>query len=227
MRSPTFALLVLAGALVAGCSSAPAPESPAPPAQDGPAPQRSVSATAGDQPGSIISGAADSVASIPGSANALYTYRFKQIDPPSDRFNFRDRELSFAFRPTPSALYFQVENLQGRPVWIDWDKSTFYDALGRRSKVAHSTTRWEERFRAQALTQIPPLGRISDYVFSVDALIDPAGTNEEQPRSPLLPEDQSAPTYTDRAFGVDLACTVEDRPRVYNFRFRVVSVIPR
>ena len=226
MRTPISTLLVLAAAATfAGCGAAPAPESaPAPPAE---APSRPAPVPASDSPGSIVSGASDSVASIPGSANALFTYRFRQIDPASDRFNFRDRDLSFAFRPTPSALYVQIENLQGRPVWIDWERSIFYDPNGRSGKVSHATTRWTERFRAQALTQIPPLSRVSDYMFLLDALIDPAGGNEEQPRLPLLPEDQSAPNYTDRTFGVDLVCNIEDRPRTYTFRFRVASVIPR
>ena len=225
MRSLTSAVLVIAAALsLWGCGSVPAPESASPPGQGAPPQPASMPS---DQPSSIVTGAADSVASIPGSANALFTYRFRQVEPPSDRFNFRDRDLSFAFRPTPTALYFQVENLQGQTVWIDWDKSTFFDPLGRTSKVAHGTSRWQERFRSQPLTQIGALQRYSDYVVSMDALIDPAGSDEEQPRLPLLPEDQNAPSYTDRTFGVDLVCNIENRPRTYTFRFRVVSVIPR
>lgn len=218
---PSIAALILA----AGCSSAPAPESAAPPPSE--PPPGSAAVRPGESQPTLISGASDSVGSIPGSAGALYIYRFRQIDPASDRFNFRDRDLSFAFRPSPSALYFQVENLQGRPVWIDWERSKFLDPFGRLGDVAHSTTRWQQRFGTQAQTQIPGLQRYSDYAFPLDYLIDSADSQDEQPRRTLLPEDQSAPTFTDRTFGVDLTFLIEGQPRVYSFRFKVASVIPR
>jgi hypothetical protein len=163
-----------------------------------------------------------------GSPNALYTYKFKQTEPGGD-FNFRDRDLSFYFRPTPTALYFRVENLQGRPVWIDWDRSQFLDVHGRIGKVAHNTTRWRDRFGTQAQTQVPGQQQYSDYVFSMDDLVDPGSTggDDAQPHRPILPEDQSAPMYSGLTFGVDLEFLIEDRPRTYSFRYQVASVIPR
>ncbi len=201
-------------ALVAGCSASPPPEYAPPPAAAPPPP--------------VVSGAPDTAGMTVGSPGALYTFRFKQTEPGGD-FNFRDRDLSFYFRPTPTALYFRVENLQGRPVWIDWDRSQFLDVNGRMGKVAHNTTRWRDRFGTQAQTQVPGRQQYSDYVFAMDDLVDP-GTLEvadEQPHRPILPEDQSAPIYSGRTFGVDLEFLVEDRPRTYSFRFQVASVIPR
>ena len=61
-----------------------------------------------------MSGSGDSVGALPGSAQASYYYRFRQVDPGSDRFTFQDRDLSFYFRPAPAALRFEVENRQGR-----------------------------------------------------------------------------------------------------------------
>ena len=49
----------------------------------------------------VVAGASDSVSVIPGSPDALYLYRFRQVDPASDRFVFQDREVSFYFKPTP------------------------------------------------------------------------------------------------------------------------------
>ncbi len=173
-----------------------------------------------------MSGAADSVAPRPGSPGALYRYRFRQTEPASDRFIFQDRELSFYFRPTPAALFFQVENRQGRPVWIDWERSSFLAPLGNSSKIAHSTTRWNDRYRAQNATQIPGLQRYSDYLFPIEYLVDPGGTDEQLHR-PLLPEDHAAPQYQDRDFSVSLTFLIEDQPRIYNFRYKIASVLPR
>jgi len=178
-------------------------------------------------PTSIVSGAPDTTGSIPGSPNALYTFRFKQTDPASDRFTYRDRDLSFYFRPSPSALYFKVENLQGRPVWINWDRSTFTDVNGRTGKVAHNTTRWRDRYNSQANVSVQGQQTYSDYVFPIDYLIDPGASADEQPHLPIVPEDVSAPTYSGRTFNVDLEMIVEDRPRTYSFHFTIVSVIPR
>lgn len=204
-------------AMLAGCSAAPGPESASAP----PAPTTSA-------PAPVVSGAPDTTGSIPGSANALYTFRFKQTEPSSDRFTFRDRDLSFFFRPSPTSLYFRVENLQGRPVWIDWDKSTFVDPNGRVGKVAHTGTRWRERFSAQAQTQVGGQQQYGDYLVPMDYLVDPGtATQDDQPHRPIVPEDQSAPTYSGRTFGVDLMMIVEDRPRPYSFRFQIASVIPR
>ena len=221
MRSHTpsvsVALVVLAAAL-AGCSSSPPPEGAAPP----PAPLASHAAAT-----DVVSGAPDTAGAIPGSANSLYMFRFKQTDPASALFNFKDRDLSFYFRPSPSALYFRVENLQGRSVQIDWDHSVFYDVDGRTTKPAHGNTRWKDRFAPLTYTQIGGQQQFGDYMFPMDYLVDPGASADAQPHLPLVPEDASAPTYSGRTFGVDLVFLIEDRPHMYPFRFQIVSAIPR
>ncbi len=209
--------------LGAGCSSSPSPQSASPPPRFSSPP---ADANGAYQTDAIVSGAADSVKALPGSPGALFRYRFRLVEPASDRFTFQDRELSFYFRPTPAALFFQVENRQNRPAWIDWDRSTFFDPLGNSRKIAHATTRWPDRYRAQASTQIPGLQRYTDYLFPIEYLVDPAGTDEQLHR-PLLPEDSSAPQYSDREFAVNLLFVIEDVPRAYTFRFKVASVFPR
>jgi hypothetical protein len=209
------AALVLSAAALAGCSSSPVPEGASPP----PA-ARAVTSE-------VVSGAPDTSGSVPGSANALYVFRFKQSEPSSALFNFRDRDLSFYFRPSPSALYFRVENLQGRPVQIDWDHSVFYDVNGRATKPAHGNTRWKDRFAPLVYTQIGGQQQFGDYLFPMDYLVDPGASADTQPHLPIVPEDASAPTYSGRTFGVDLVFMIEDRPRTYPFRFQVASVIPR
>jgi hypothetical protein len=200
-----------------GCSSGPSPEALRPPP-----------AAAGSEGlgGLVVGGPGDSIASIPGRPDAPYRYRFRQIEPASGGFNFQDRDLSFYFRPSPDALHFQVENRQNRPVWIEWERSTFLDPSGRTDKLAHRTTTFEDRFKSQPNTQIPGLQRYSDYLLPTGYLLDAAGSDQQVHR-PLLPEDATSPQYTDRIFGVDLAMIVEDRSRTYTFRFRVASVIPR
>lgn len=175
-----------------------------------------------------VSNAADSVGGIPGSADAMFVYKFRMTGPPGgSAFAYRDRDVSFAFRPSPNALYFSVENLQGRPVQIDWDRSTFYDATGRSTKVGHSTTRWNDRYSPDALSQVMPQQRYSDYVFARDDLLDPGGTPDTQLRRPLLPEDTSAPTYVGKSFGVDLVFLIDNQPRMYPVRFSVQAAIPK
>jgi hypothetical protein len=174
----------------------------------------------------LVDGASDSLASDPGSDTALYRYRFTQVLPGSERFTFQDRDLSFYFRPSPNALYFQVENRQNRPVWIDWDRSVFHDPREGTGQVAHSTTRWADRFNVQAPTQITGLQRYSDYALPMDYLVDPAGSDQQLHR-PLLPEDTTAPQFSDKEFGVDLVFRIEDQPRTYSFRFKIASVIPK
>ena len=173
-----------------------------------------------------MAGASDSVGSIPGSADALFIYRFKLIEPPSDRFTFQDRELNFYFKPSPDAIHLQIENRQGRPVVIDWQRCSITDPFGRTDAVAHSTTKWVDRFSSQAPTTVSGLQRYGDYVFPMSYMVEPGGSAEQLHR-PIFPEDSSAPQYTDREVGIVLTMTVEDRPREYLFRFRAVSVIPR
>ncbi len=215
--TPLAALLL--AAFLAGCASAPPAGGP-PPGAPPPPP------AASDAPGPILSGAQDSTAAAPGAPDALYRYRFIQTLPGSSTFTFQDRELSFRFRPAPDALYMQVENRQDRPAWIDWDRSVFYDPRGNNGPVAHGTTKWADRFSTQPPTQIPGLQRYSDYLLPLDYLVDPAGSDQQLHR-PLLPEDATAPQYSDKEFGVDLVFRIEDRPRTYSFRFRVASVIPK
>lgn len=221
VRKPiAFLPLIALAAALSGCGSAPSPESAAPP----PSSVASDNASAS----TAVTTAGDTVGSVPGSADALFTYRFRQTEPGSSgTFAYRDRDLSFSFRPSPNALYFGVENLQGRPVQLDWDRCVFYDPNGRTAKAGHNSTRWRDRFSTQAYTQVLPLQRYSDYVFSLDDLLDPGATPDTQLRRPLLPEDTSAPTYAGKSFGVDLVFLIENQPRTYSFRFQVLSVIPR
>jgi hypothetical protein len=223
MRAPVWSPLVPLAALLvalAGCgASAPSDAPPAPPSP----PPATGEQTIGDT--RYVSGSADSVGAIPGSADALYYYRFRQTEPGSDRFVFQDRELSFHFRPTPDVLFFQVENRTDRPVWIDWDRCVFYDPFGSSGKVAHGNTVWRDRYSAQPPTQILGLQRYGDFVYPMDYMLDPGGRDEQFHRA-LLPEDQNAPQYSGRDFGVDLVMRVADQPRTYTFRFKVASVIP-
>ena len=216
----TCALVVLLACVLAagGCSTASSPGLAPPPRTIVPERQASTAVT----------NAADSVGAIPGSPDAMFVFKFRMTGPPGgSSFAYKDRDVSFAFRPSPNALYFSVENLQGRPVQIDWDKSVFYDVNERSGNVGHSTTRWRDRFSPEALTQVMPQQRYSDYVFSRDDLLDPGGTPDVQLRRPLLPEDTSAPTFAGRTFGVDLVFIIENQPRTYPVRFAVQAVIPK
>ena len=211
--------VVLACVLAAGgCGAASSPGLAPPPRT-----------TVPDRPASTaVSNAADSVGAIPGSPDAMFVYKFRMTGPPGgSSFAYRDRDVSFAFRPSPNALYFSVENLQGRPVQIDWERSTFFDATGRSTKVGHSTTRWNDRYSPEAQSQVNGRQRYSDYVFARDDLLDPGGTPDTQLRRPLLPEDSSAPTYVDKSFGVDLVFIIENQPRTYPVRFVVSAAIPK
>jgi hypothetical protein len=216
VKSVLPAAVLLLAALVCGCASSP-------PSQ---APQGAPTPPAGTPVQSIVSGLTDSTSAAPGSPDALYRYRFLQTLPGSDRFTFQDRDLSFYFKPAPDALYFQVENRKDRPVWIDWDRCQFVDPLGRTGTIAHATTTWADRFSTLSPTQIGGLQRYSDYLLPMDYLVDPGGSQQQLHR-PLLPEDSTAPQYSDKEFGVDLVFRIEDRPTTYSFRFKVASVIPR
>jgi len=218
--------MLLAAAVVgSGCSSSPPPQAAAAP-PGAAAPPATAGTAPGAEPERIVVGGADSVGAVSGSPGAQFVYVFRQTDPASDRFTFQDRDLSFYFRPSPTVLHFQVENRQDRPVFIEWDKSTFIDGFGNSKRIANADTRWSQRFTALSPTQISGLQRHGDYVFPMDLLVDP-GASDDQLHRPLFPEDRSAPQYVDREFGVTLVFRFQDRSQPYTFRFRVRSVLPR
>ncbi len=209
--------------VVAGCAASPDVQSSSVPPVSG----SGATPPPSDQTGftRIVAGAGtDTTSAIPGTPGAEYRIRFKQTIPASDRFTFYDRDLSFYFRPSPYVLQFQVQNKQAKPVWIDWDRSTFYTPAGVTAKVANSSTRFNQRFSAQPMTQIVGLGTYSDYVLPMTSLVDDAGRSEQMHRM-LLPEDEQAMQFTGREFGVDLVFMVDDKPVTYPFRFQVVSVL--
>ena len=206
-------LTLALGAWLAGCSSPPSPH--------GAAAAEPVDLTSPTQVG-----VSDTVGAAPGSPDAQFGYRFRQTQPGSDRFTFYDRDVSFYFRPTPEALHFQIENKQDRVIWIDWDRTSMLTPDGATSKAAHAPSTYRERFSVQAPTQIRGLQRYSDYVFPIEYLVDP-GQSDQQVHRPLFPEGDTAPNYSGREFGVDLAMRIDNQPRTYSFRFKVVSVLPR
>ena len=218
LKISTWVTAVALAGLIGACSSSPPPETAQPPGGSA-APNSGTGFTR------IVSGSEDSVGAVPGSADALYRYRFKLVDPANELSTFQDRELSFYFKPTPTALHFQLENRQDKPVWIEWDRCTFSPPVGPSTKVAHATTTWKDRFAVQSPTSLGGLQRYGDYLFPIDYLLDPAG-REDQLHRPLFPEDSSAPQYTDSPFGVTLVFRIDGALRTYPFRFRVKSVLP-
>lgn len=210
-----IAAALAAGLLLAGCAGTPA-------AHSGAVPQAAAPPST-PPPQGMPAGAVSGMTALP--QDVQYDIRFAMTMPSSSRFNFRDRDLSFYFRPTSEVLNMQVENLQSRPVWIDWDRSVFRDVVGRTYKVAHSTTRWSDRYSAQAQTQIAGQQTYADYMVPMDYLLDPAGSDQQLHR-PVVPVDSSSPQYSGLEFGVDLVFMVEEQPRNYSFRFKVASVIP-
>src|SRR5206468_6058168 len=84
-RIKVIAVALAVGAFALGCSSSPAPQ-PATPPPGGERPPTPESGFTG-------SGAEDSAAALLGSTGALYRFRFKQLQPPAERFNFQDRDL--------------------------------------------------------------------------------------------------------------------------------------
>jgi hypothetical protein len=215
-RAVLWAVLLLG----AGCSSGPPPS-----ATSG---AGSTAGSSSPPPPAIVQGS-ELVSGEPSAVEddeAPYRYRFRQVDPASDRFSFRDRELSFYFRPTPDVIHFQVENLQDRPVWIDWDRSSFVDWQGRSGRIAHRGVTWPERFNPPPPTQIAGLQHYADYVYSVDQLVAPASPGQLLRRR-MFPVSTASPEFLDRNFGVDLVFMIEDKPYTYTFRFKVVSIVPR
>ena len=228
-RRPRIAahVTILLALLAAGCTQLPDPGPASPPAgpqgvDQGPS---SLPPITDEGYTRIVVGAGDSTSALPGTPGAAYRYRFRMISPPNERNAFKDRELNIYFMPSPASIYFQLENLQNRPIVIDWDQSTFLRPTGQTGKIAHSTTRWDQRFSYQPQTTINGLQRYGDYVFNMDSLVDPAGTNQQLHRT-LLPEDAQAMQFTDRVFGMDLVVLIEGRPRTYQIRFKVESVTP-
>jgi len=224
------AVLIAAVAFVSGCSAPIEPEATQPP----PAASAPVATTPGEAPAPsgngftrIVEGSADSTSALPGAAGAQYKYRFSMFLPSgSSNFAFQDRDLSFYFRPSPASIYFQIENRQNRQVVLDWSRCVFYGPTGRTERAAHNTTQWDQRYNAQSPITIPGLGRYGDYVFGMDYLVDPAGSGKQLHRV-MFPEDEQALQFSGRAYGMDLYFLIDDRPRVYNVRFKVESVIPQ
>src|SRR5262245_22112713 len=200
--------------IVMGCAAGEAPTPTAPPA-----------ARPAIGPSEVL-GAPDSVAGTTGdTVEGAYRYKFRMVDPPSDRFNFRDRVFDFYFRPATDALHFQIENRQGFPITIEWDRCQFYDFSGNYQPAIHEGITWENRFRTPPPTTIQAGQRYSDYVFPLDLMLDPGGTGG-QLHKPLIPQDSSAPHYIDRPYGVDLVFRFDDKLNTYSFRFKLVSVLP-
>ena len=218
---------ILLALLAAGCTQLPDPGPASPPAgpQGVDQGRSSLPPTTDEGFTRIVVGAGDSTSALPGTPGAAYRYRFSMISPPNERFAFKDRDLNFYFKPSPASIFFAVENLQNRPVVIDWEQSQFLRPNGQVGKLAHSTTRWDDRFSYQSQTTVNGLQRYGDYVFNMDSLVDPAGSYQQLHRA-LLPEDAQAMQFTNRVFGMDLVVLIEGRPRTYQIRFKVESVTP-
>ena len=165
---------------------------------------------------------------LPNSDGNKYQYRYVLTSPvSSDKLVFRDSTIFAQFRFDDGAVRFQVQNITGGNISIDWGRMTI-GVRKRFSSIRNSATIYSAATPSQAATVLPPLGYVIDFAIPEKNITPQDGWHEND----LLPTvDKKSPELRDKILGaVGTPITLVMPVRIgsvirdYTFQFQVAGV---
>jgi hypothetical protein len=155
-----------------------------------------------------------------------YIQTYTMIEPvPSADKAYEDGKISIRFLISEKRISFHLRNKTKQPVTLNWDEATYVHIDGARHPVAGVDAIFSPKRTKPGQADTFP-GKTSDDfaapVKNVEKLEE--WTWYLQPLFDLV--DDGALENKGKIFGLDLPIRVEGTWKVYQFRFKVLSVIP-
>jgi hypothetical protein len=111
-------------------------------------------------------------------------YGWKSVIQGTDVMAFDDDAIHIEFKVRESDLGFTLVNKTDTPINIDWDAMSFVGWDGESRRVIHNGTALANGNQAQAVTRVPPRGKISDGLLPAENVFWVQGYANEYGSSP-------------------------------------------
>lgn len=81
-----------------------------------------------------------------------------------NKYQYEDEYIRITWMYMTNQLDFELENLSGHTLKINWDDISYMDAGGNVSRIMHKGIKYSERENSQGSISIPKGGRLSDII---------------------------------------------------------------
>lgn len=153
-----------------------------------------------------------------------------------NKYQYEDEYIRITWMYMTNQLDFELENLSGHTLKINWDDISYMDAGGNVSRIMHKGIKYSERENSQGSISIPKGGRLSDIIVPTSNVsFLSAGSYSKWYQKSLIPcyYDNKAAMQADIAKGTWMGATIkvmfpieiEGIKNDYSFEFRVDGVL--
>lgn len=153
-----------------------------------------------------------------------------------NKYQYEDEYIRITWMYMTNQLDFELENLSGHTLKINWDDISYMDAGGNVSRIMHKGIKYSERENSQGSISIPKGGRLSDIIVPTSNVsFLSAGSYSKWYQKSLIPcyYDNKAAMQADIAKGTWMGATIkvmfpieiEGVKNDYSFEFRVDGVL--
>lgn len=153
-----------------------------------------------------------------------------------NKYQYEDEYIKITWMYMTNQLDFELENLSGHTLKINWDDISYMDAGGNVSRIMHKGIKYSERENSQGSISIPKGGRLSDIIVPTSNVsFLSAGSYSKWYQKSLIPcyYDNKAAMQADIAKGTWMGATIkvmfpieiEGIKNDYSFEFRVDGVL--
>ena len=155
-----------------------------------------------------------------------------------NKYQYEDEYIRITWMYMTNQLDFELENLSGHTLKINWDDISYMDAGGNVSRIMHKGIKYSERENSQGSISIPKGGRLSDIIVPTSNVsFLSAGSYSKWYQKSLIPcyYDNKAAMQADIAKGTWMGATIkvmfpieiEGVKNDYRFEFRVDGVLKK
>lgn len=81
-----------------------------------------------------------------------------------NRYEYSDKYIGITWTYNTTQFEFELKNMSGHTIRINWDDVTFMDYSGNISRVMHKGVKYVEREKPQGSISIPNGGRLQDII---------------------------------------------------------------
>jgi len=155
-----------------------------------------------------------------------YIQTYTMIEPaPSADKSYDDGKIAIRFHIAEKRIFFHLTNKTQEPVALNWSEAAFVQLDGSRLPVAGTDAIFTHRRSKPVPTETAPGKEETDFaapVKNVERLEDWSWY-----LTPLFNlTDEKAVENRGKIFGLDMPIRVEGEWKVYQFRFKILNVVP-
>ena len=155
-----------------------------------------------------------------------------------DKYKYTDRYIDITWWYSTTQFEFELKNISGYTLKINWDNVTYMDYTGNISRIMHKGVRYIDREQSQGSISIPKDGRLNDIIVPTSNVYFDKGLGIYSPaawrQTAIIPcyyknkkemeHDIKNRTWIGKKVKILFPIEIEGKCNDYNFEFTVNGV---